>query len=247
MKIYTGVEQGSEAWLALRIGIPTASMFGKIVTTKKAELSAQAHNYALRLVAERLLNTPATLFGGDFSGPWMERGRELEPMAVKQYEFEHDVQTVPVAFITTDDGRLGCSPDRLVVSKQRIGLEIKSPSPQVHLGYLLDGLDDDHKPQIQGQLLVGELDRVDLYSYNPAMPPALIQTVRDEPYAAKLQAALLRFADILDDMTTRARAIGAFQPTARATTPSEIREIADINREFRVENERRFVKEGWTG
>lgn len=244
MKIYTGVDQGSEAWLALRIGIPTASMFGKIVTTKKAELSAQAHSYGLRLVAERLLNTPATQFGGDYSGPWMERGRDLEPMAVAQYQFQFDVVTVPVAFITTDDGRLGCSPDRLVVSDKRIGLEIKSPSPQVHLGYLLDGLDDDHKPQIQGQLLVGELDRVDLYSYNPAMPPALIQTVTDEPYAAKLRSALYRFADILDDMTARAKAIGAFQPVARTAT--EAREVRDLNDELRRENERRFVKEGFT-
>lgn len=244
MKIYTGVEQGSEAWLALRIGIPTASMFGKIVTTKKAELSAQAHSYALRLVAERLLNTPATLFGGDYSGPWMERGKDMEPLAVAQYQFQFEVETIPVSFITTDDGRIGCSPDRLVVSEKRIGLEIKSPSPQVHLGYLLDGVDDDYKPQIQGQLLVGEFERVDLYSYNPSMPPALIQTVPDEPYVAKLRAALLRFVDILDDMTERAKAIGAFQPAARVG--SEAREVKSINDEMRRENEKRFVKEGFT-
>ena len=245
MKIYMDIEQGSDAWKRLRIGIPTASNFGRIVTNKKGDLSAQAANYALRLVAERLLNETSDT---SIPNPWVERGKEMEPQAVRQYEFQFDVVTVPVSFITTDDGLIGCSPDRLVAAgDQRVAAEIKCPSPAVQLGYLLNGLDDDYRPQVQGQLYVAELDRVDLFSYHPQMPAALVQTHRDDAYLAKLSAALRQFVALLDDMHQRALKLGAFQPTARATTPSEIREIADINREFRVENERRFVKEGWTG
>lgn len=40
---------------------------------------------------------------------------------------------------------------------------------------------------------------------------------------------------------------GAFQPVARALTPGAIREVKDINAEFRIETERRFVREGFTG
>ena len=32
--------QGSEAWLAIRLGIPTASEFDRILTPKKLELAA---------------------------------------------------------------------------------------------------------------------------------------------------------------------------------------------------------------
>ncbi len=246
MKIFTGIEQGSDAWHKLRLGIPTASQFHKIVTPKKAGLSAGAHEYALRLVAERLLNMSAA---ESLSGlQWMDRGKELEPMAVRQYEFQNEVVTVPVGFITTDDGTLGCSPDRLVVDGDvpKLALEVKCPSQHVHLGYLLDGTTDDYKPQVMGQILVAELDRADLYSYHPQMPPALIRTTRDEPYLEKLAAALRAFTDILADMSARAQALGAFQPVARAVTPSEIREIDDLQREFRKVNEARFVKEGFT-
>ena len=244
MKLYMDVAQGSEAWKALRLGRPTASNFHKVVTNKKCQLSAQAADYALRLVAERLLNMTAS---ESFEGPWLERGKELEPMAVKQYEFQFDVVTVPVGFITTDDGRIGCSPDRLVADPTRkIGLEIKCPSQHVHLGYLLNGVNEDYKPQVMGQLLVAELDRADLYAFHPHCPPALIHTARDEDYIAKLKDALGQFVDLLDDMHARALAIGAFQPVARASTAGEIQEIADINAEFRKASERRFVKDGFT-
>lgn len=244
MKIYQDIAQGSDAWHKLRLGIPTASNFSKIVTKVKADLSAQAADYALRLVAERLLNQTTA---ETFDGPWMERGKELEPMAAKQYEFQHEVVTVPVGFITTDDGTLGCSPDRLVAHpSMKLALEIKCPSQHVHLGYLLNGVDDAYKPQVQGQILIAELDRADLYAYHPQMPAALVSTPRDEPYVAKLSAALRQFVVLLDEMHKRALALGAFQPMARASTPADIKEIADINREFRIANERLFVQEGFT-
>lgn len=136
MKIIQGVDQGGDAWLRIRLGIPTASNFHRIVTRVKCELSAQAKDYALQLVAERLLRSPTETAGGFH---WMERGKELEAHAVRQYEFANDVTTVPVTFITTDDGRIGCSPDRLVAGDKaaaKLGLEVKCPSPPVHLEYL---------------------------------------------------------------------------------------------------------------
>lgn len=245
MKIYADIAQGSEAWHRVRLGIPTASCFDKIVTPKKCELSKAASDYALRLVAERLLNQTAA---ESFDGAWMERGKDMEPMAVKQYEFQQEVSTFPVGFITTDDGSIGCSPDRLVVNGDvpKLALEIKCPSQHVHLGYLLNGTNDDYKPQVQGQILVAELDRADLYSYHPQMPPALVRTTRDDAYVSKLDAALKAFVLTLADTYERAVALGAFQPMARATSPAEVREIGDLKNEFRKVNERAFVQNGFT-
>lgn len=243
MKIYADVEQGSDAWLHLRLGIPTASNFHKIVTPKKAELSKGAVDYALSLVAERLLNASSE---ASILNPWVERGKDLEPMAVQHYEFTHDVKTVPVGFITTDDGSIGCSPDRLVAHDFKVALEIKCPSPAVHLGYLLNGTDDDYKPQVQGQIFVAELDRAELYSFHERMPAARIQNTRDEDYIAKLAAALARFNDNLLSLFERAQSLGAFQPMPRVVSKAETVEMAELDRRIRAEAARQMAKEGFT-
>ena len=202
------VEQGTPAWLALRLGVPTASEFHKIITAAKGDLSKSARKYAHQLVAEILLGEPLDTSIGNLE--WIARGKLLEPQAVSQYEFAEDVETLPVGFVTTDDGRIGCSPDRLIVGV-RGGVEIKCTAPATHIGFLIDGPGDDYRQQVQGQLAVAELEYVDLYGYHPALPPALIRTVRDEPYIAKLNAALAEFLDMRDAMLATARASGCVQ------------------------------------
>jgi YqaJ-like viral recombinase domain len=210
------VQQGSVEWYRARLGRPSASSFHQIVTPK-GKFSTTAIKYAYRLVAERLLNEPMQSVQ---NVEWMERGKEMEPRAVQQFEWLREVETRPCGFITTDDGRIGCSPDRLVVG-QPVGVEIKCCAPWTHLGFLLDGPGDDYKPQVQGQLWVAEIERVDLYHYHDRMPPCLTSTVRDEAYIKLLSDAVLQFADMLDEMEARARALGVFQARADVITPFE--------------------------
>lgn len=218
MKIHN-VEQGTPEWLKLRLGIPTASEFDKIVTPAKGELSKSAVKYRNYLIAERLIGEPLDSVDNLM---WVERGKLLEPQAVAQYQFTMDVETVPIGFITTDDGRIGASPDRLLVG-QNGGLEIKCPAPQTHVGYSLDGPGADYRCQVQGQLWVAELDFVDFYSFNPAMPPVLIRTERDEPFIAKLAEAVTRFCDELDEAMERIRASGfvATRQSVRSVVEAE--------------------------
>jgi hypothetical protein len=239
MKIHAHIEQGSADWFKLRLGIPTASCFDLIVTPKKCDLSKSAYKYALKLCAERLLNMPTDTVEGV---EWMERGREMEPLAVRQYEFQLDAQTVPVGFITTDDGSMGCSPDRLVLDDRKIGLEIKCPSPHVHLSYLLNGMADEYKPQVQGQILIAEFDRADFYSFHPRMPPALIHTTRDEEYLAKLSAALRAFKDQLHEITERALKLGVYQAARDPLAPHEAQALNDVHRDETFE---RFQRHGF--
>ena len=241
MKIYL-VDQRSDAWRQLRLGIPTASNFDKIVTPKKFELSARATDYALRLCAERLLNMTSE---SSIENPWMERGIELEVDAVRHYEWTRDVQTYPVGFIATDDHSMGCSPDRIVMSDERIALEIKCAAPHTHLGYLLNGLDEAYRPQIQGQILIAELDRAELYAYSPQMPAALIETRPDTDCQTKLKDALALFNANLASMFERAKALGVYQPAPRVAAPAEVVELADIARHFKHEAGLRMAKEGF--
>ena len=227
MKIITDIQQGTEAWVRYRLGRPTASMFHKVVTPVQAKLSAQAKDYALKLVAERLLRMPTD---GEISTGWMERGKELEPAAVRQYEFANDVETFPVGFIVYDEKvpfSMGCSPDRIVLAKsqEKIAIEVKCKSPPEHLRYCLFGAGDDYKPQVQGQLFIAELDRVDLYSYHPMMPPATIRTFRDDEYIEKLSAALFAFVELVANLEEKAKALGVYQAVAERAPDSELSEM----------------------
>lgn len=214
MKIHN-VEQGTPEWLKLRLGVPTASEFDKIITPKKAALSSQAGKYACKLIAEKLLNRPAQSLDGL---QYIERGKELEPDAVAQYEFSNGVATDKVGFITTDDGLIGASPDRLLRGN-KAGLEVKCPAAHTHMFYLLEGHDEAYTPQVQGQIYVAEFDYADFYSYHPRMPPAEIKTWRDAAYIMKLVAALDEFNDKLFAMIDRARSLGVFQAYEEVVTP----------------------------
>jgi hypothetical protein len=226
MKIHN-VEQGSADWIALRIGIPTASQFHKIITPKTLELSSQARRYAFFLVAEKLMNESLNPLE---NLEWIERGKLLEPQAVKMYEFDQEVSTMPVGFLTTDDGRIGASPDRLIVD-QAAALELKCPAPHTHLEYLIDGFGADYMAQVQGQAYVGDFEWVDRYSFHPLMPSALMRTYRDEAYIKKLADALARFVDMKDELLEQARGKGYFGARDRLITAvDEMAKDQDLGR-----------------
>lgn len=200
------VEQGSGDWMMLRLGIPTASEFHKIITPAKLELSTQWKGYAYRLIAEKLLNRPMQSLEGL---EWIERGKELEPQAVKVYEMTEEVETKAVGFITTNDGLIGASPDRLIVG-QNAGVEIKCPAPQTHIQYMLEDFGNDYRIQVQGQMYVGEFDFIDRYSWHPEMPPHKFRTGRDDGVIKILDARLREFNDKMFELLERVRANGFF-------------------------------------
>lgn len=177
------VEQGSDEWHAVRLGIPTASEFAKILTPT-GKLSAQAEAYANKLVAEKLAGKRLESFEGN---DWTERGNELEAAAVSYYEVLTDSTTEKVGFVTA--GECGCSPDRLVGDDGL--LEIKCPAPHTHVHYMLTGkIEQKYTPQVQGQLMITGRKWCDLLSYHPDLPPVLIRIERDEDYIEALRGAI---------------------------------------------------------
>ena len=222
------VAQGSAAWFAIRRGIPTAGSFHKLITPKKMEISAQRYDYACQLIAEKLLNTTLQSLDGL---EHIERGKALEGPAVQQYEFVNDVQTRAVGFLTTDDGMVGASPDRLIVGRAR-GLEIKAPAPNTQISYLLFGTDEKYRPQVQGQMWVGELDDSDFYAYAERMPAVSIRTPRDEPFIKKLREVVWQFNDELAGWTEKAKALGIFQAFEEIRPPAEQEYADDLQAEL---------------
>lgn len=213
-KIYR-FEQGTAQWYACRMGKPTASQFHRIMTPVTMKASSQAPAYMYRLIAERLL---LESMDEQLRVEWVERGKELEPHAVTHFEFTNEIELEPVGFVTTDDDKLGCSPDRLVKNKAE-AVEIKCPAPWVQIGYLLDGPGTDYAPQVQGQLLVGEFERVHFYAYHDRMPAMHLVTYPDPVYQKALRRHLSDFLEQMDEALARAKALGAYVANPGFQTP----------------------------
>lgn len=185
--------QGTPDWLRLRMAIPTASEFDRIVTPKTLKLSSQAEAYADRLLASYILGYPLEEEGT----PWMQRGQELEDQAYEAAENILELETEPIGFITNEEKTIGCSPDR-VISDGRL-LEIKCPSPQVHVAYMRrKAVSDAYRCQLQGQLWVAEREEVVIFSFHPTMPAVHIRVRRDEVFIAALKMAVESFSEVLE-------------------------------------------------
>lgn len=197
------VIQGSSEWLALRAGIPTASAFDQIITPKTGELSRSWERYMHHLLAERIMGRPAT----EFVSTWMDRGAASEAEAVAFYELERNLDTVKVGFVTNDAKTIGASPDRFVGDDGL--LEIKVPKEATHVSYLLKKpVEQAYYPQVMGQLWITERKWLDVMSYHPEMPGALVRVERDEEYIAKLAKAVREFSAKLEAKAAECKARG---------------------------------------
>lgn len=185
--------QGTEEWLLARCGIPTASNFDKIVTTK-GEPSKQAQKYLYQLAGERV----SGYRDEGFTSAAMQRGVELESEARSFYELTREVEIQSVGLCFPDDSKkYGCSPDGLIGADGLI--EIKCPLISTHVGYLVDGgLPSDYFQQVQGQLLVTNRDYCDFVSYFPGLKPLVVRVERDFPFLKKLKEALEVFCADLE-------------------------------------------------
>lgn len=196
--------QGTPEWRIDRAGIPTASCFHRILTPRTLKPSAQAEGYMARLVAERILGLPVD--DGSESG-WMQRGSVLERQAVAYYALVTNQDPVAVGFCYHDSRRFGCSPDRLVGDKG--GLEIKCPSAEVHVRYLLTSpeIPAEYVMQIQGNLLATGREWWDFLSFCPDFPPVLLRFQPDVEYQGALSRELEPFCDLVDKAEARIRAL----------------------------------------
>lgn len=181
--------QGEPEWHKARAGVFTASTFGAILTPSTLRLSASSQDLENQIIAEILTGDPIEDEEGFGGTLWTERGKALEPKAIELYELITGEETQRVGFITNDDKTIGGSPDRLI-SIDGI-LEIKCLKPKNHVAMFRNReLDQDHKPQIQGLMMVTGRKWCDVMAYHPKMPPVIIRVERDVLYIAKLEAAL---------------------------------------------------------
>jgi putative phage-type endonuclease len=186
MEIIKNIEQGSEEWFKMRLGVATASNFSKIVTST-GKLSTTLSAYALDLASQSLLEEQEESYQNEA----MRRGNELEPEAKQAYQEATFNSVEEVTFITCGD--YGYSPDGLVSEDGLI--EIKCPQANTHTKYLCDNkLPTAYIQQVQGGLMVSGRKWCDFVSYHPSFKGDkklfIVRVERDEEFIKALKAGI---------------------------------------------------------
>lgn len=192
------VKQGSREWWALRLGIPTVSSFGRIMTEKRLDYSSAAPAYAAELIGERILGRPLDWGVGETRETiWTERGKDMEKEAADWYQLYRGVEAREVGFITIWDDTVGGSPDRLVDEDGIV--EIKCRSAKSHARAMM-GVDPIAGVlQTHGYLWITGREWLDQVAYNDVLPPRIDRVYRDETIIEAMRAHVARFLNELEE------------------------------------------------
>ena len=196
MKIHTGIEQGSVAWLNLRAGVVTASNADALVTPLgKVKTGDAAKTMMIQVLAENWIGGALPSFQGSFD---TEQGSMLETSARPAFTLETGKAVHEIAFIESDDGRTGCSPDG-VLTDEFGGLELKAPKLETHIRYVLDGVvPPDYIMQVQFSLYVTQWPVWWFMSFRRNFPPLVLKVEPDDKIQRSIKEALDIFFENYD-------------------------------------------------
>ena len=201
MEVFTDIEQGTQEWLDLRLGLITCSE----IKTIRAD-GAGAQTYINGLAYERITGESSSVFAGN---EWTERGHELEIVARDLYSQKTGNQVDQVSFIKNHG--FGYSPDGLVAeSEYRLqgggAIEIKAKQPQVQIAILRSGeIPKEHLDQLDGALLCADLHFIDFVSYCPNLPIFIKRVYRNErtEQLAKMKALVDKYNKQIDEIVNQ--------------------------------------------
>lgn len=195
------IEQGTDEWLAERAGRITASRFKDVIGVNKSGKFLKARDdYMMELAFERLSGVPKH----SVSSQAMQWGTEAEPIARESYELSTGLFVDETGLIVHPSyGFIGGSPDGLVDDDGII--EIKSPHDEkVHIKTWLEGMPEQHMPQVQGNLMVTGRQWCDFISFDPRQAKSYqlyVQRIeRDDEYIHDLLNSLINFEQELQFM-----------------------------------------------
>lgn len=221
--------QGSPEWLACRAGVITASEFKKARGRMKVARDGKAKgdptdaclDYAFQKAIERISGVPLD----ENHETWqMKRGHELEPKARMAHEDLLQRRAKPGAdllelmieqagFMTTPDGKFGCSVDGLI--GEHGGSEYKCLAAAAKLRKVILGEDiSDYIDQVQGCMWISGRAWWHFGLYCPALEPVglafqMTEVQRDDDYITDLERDLLTFDVLVSDYEDRLRTMGA--------------------------------------
>ena len=212
---YPDMEQGSEAWHAIRCGKLTASEMKLILTpTLKIAANEKERQHLYELLAQRVTGYVEPHYVSDD----MLRGKEDEIDAKLLYDEKYHAVT-DCGFVTNDEWgfEIGYSPDALVGDDGQV--EFKSRRAKYQAQTIIDGaMPDDFLLQVQTGLLVTQRKYCDFGSYCGGMPMFVTRIYPDDNAQDAIVMAATAFESRLETaMLKYNRAIVGLFPTERKT------------------------------
>ncbi len=197
----TQAQQGSAAWLALKLGVVSASNVHKIIPKSRGNGEGR-YTYLCELVAQ-----VCTGQMNEVTSVEMQWGKDHEDAARATYELDSGNKITELPFVFLDDSfREGCSPDGLLSADK--GIEIKCPYNSVHYIKFLDGdkIKDEYNWQVQYTMRVMQAGEWEFVQYDPRMkafPYKAITVPRDEEKQKILADAVPAFISEMDLMLSK--------------------------------------------
>lgn len=192
IRYFPDLIQGTEAWLAARCGLLTASEMKLILTpTLKAASNDKERGHLYELLAQRITQHVEPHYISDD----MLRGMEDELTARDLYSEKYAPAT-QCGFVTNDRWgvTIGCSPDGLVGDDGMI--EIKSRRQKYQIETIVSGeMPADYLMQVQTALLVTERAWCDFVTYSGGLPMLTLRVFPDAKVHDAIIAAALAFED----------------------------------------------------
>lgn len=191
------VYQNTIEWKLKRIGKVTASRVKDIMPLKTGKYSTKRESYIKECVVGRLGVIPDDIY----VSKEMKHGIETEPLARAVYSGLNNFGFDEIKEIDLIDhpiiSNFSASPDGLVGSEGM--LEIKCPTSQTHLEYILDGVvPEEYVYQMATQLACSGRKWVDFFSFDNRIPNDklhhfLIRYERDEQLISEIENEVSNF------------------------------------------------------
>jgi hypothetical protein len=179
------IEQGSDAWKQLRVGMLTGTGICNILPGKRGGYTKSREDELDEIVTEIITGKPS---GGFAASKYMRDGIEREPTARMYIEETYGILVEEVAFVRHDYLRVGISPDGMAIGEPT-NVEIKCPKDRTHLRYWMGNTcPEEYVPQVQSQMWLTEAQRCLFVSFHPDFPEddgmqlRVIEVARDQKY-----------------------------------------------------------------
>lgn len=194
------VEQGSEIWQTLKLGVVSASNVSKAIAKKGSETR---NGYLAELCAQ-----VCTGVFEEINSKYLDWGNQHEDAARSYYEFSTGNTVKELPFVFKDEKfRVGCSPDGIVNDSK--GIEIKCPYNAAHFVRFLieDKIKSEYIWQYQFSLWVLDATHWDFVQYHPSMkknPMKVLTVEKDEKKFQIFDELIPEFLNDMDEMLQKA-------------------------------------------
>lgn len=198
----TKVEQGSEEWMSIRLGVVTASEAWKVISKPK---SGKKWTDTKKTYLNTLIGEVCTGVYKEVSTRTLEWGKSYELEARMTFEFYTGLTAKEVPIIFKDEQlRIACSPDG--ICSDGSGLELKCPNnTDVFIDLALNGIDamkKEYVAQVQYSMWVTGKDIWHFANFDPRMPAgkeiAYFPVERDEKMMKEFDELVPEFIEVMD-------------------------------------------------